>query len=85
MSIMRALTLLLAALLAGCENGTLAITDDQRAAVKAKTDERQQARKAAFADCMTLAAKLTRNSDDDVAEVVDECGREAYKQTYHIR
>lgn len=44
-----------------------------------------EARIAAFKMCMELAAKMPRQSDDDVADIVDSCSTQAYYQTQYIK
>jgi Sec-independent protein translocase protein TatA len=43
-----------------------------------------EARHAAFVQCMELAAKITRQSDDNVAEVVSECSTQAAYITNYL-
>lgn len=38
-----------------------------------------------FVECMELAAKLQRQGDDDVSDVVDECSNEAYYMANQIK
>lgn len=61
----------------GCENGVLVLTEDDRAAVKLKAKERGDIRRALFVECMELAAKMPRQSDDDVSDIVQACGGQA--------
>lgn len=42
---------------------------------------RGEARIRIFTECMELAAKMPRQSDDDVAHIVDSCGDTAYYQS----
>ncbi len=44
-----------------------------------------EARQAQFRNCMELAAKLARQGDDDVSNVVTECHRVSIWQTEHIQ
>jgi hypothetical protein len=46
--------------------------------------ERGEARIAMFRECMTLAAEMPRQSDDDVSEVVSACSTQAWYMTKHI-
>lgn len=67
-------TLLLACLVfAGC-------TEPQQV-----TQKRGEARTALFKDCMDLAAKMPRQSDDDVAEIVKACATQSGYMTNHIQ
>ena len=31
-----------------------------------------------FVECMRLSAKITRQGDDDVSDIISECGSQAY-------
>lgn len=46
---------------------------------------RAEAIQAQFRICMELAARLARQGDDDVSNVVTECHRVANWQTEHIK
>lgn len=48
------------------------------------TKARGEARHAAFKECMELAAKIERKADDDVSNIVSECGGQAYYATNYI-
>ena len=37
-----------------------------------------------FVECMELAAKMPRQSDDDVGDIVSACGSHAYYTANHI-
>ena len=37
-----------------------------------------------FVECMYLAAKMPRQSDDDVADIVGECSSQAYYMAKHM-
>ncbi len=81
-------TLLIAALAAtliGCTNGAFTPTEESSAAKLAQDARRGAAREALFVKCMELAAKMPRQSDDNVAEVVNECSNQAYHMTNHIQ
>ena len=81
-------TLLIAALaatLTGCTNGAFTPTEESAAAKLAQDARRGAAREALFVKCMELAAKMPRQSDDNVAEVVNECSNQAYYMTNHIQ
>lgn len=45
---------------------------------------RGEARKAMFRECMELAAKMPRQSDDDVAGVVGECSAQSHYMTNYV-
>ena len=70
--------------LGGCENGAVVITDSARAAEKVKVKKRGDARKELFVECMSLAAKMPRQADDDVSDIVDECTTSSYYMTNYI-
>jgi hypothetical protein len=76
---------LLTAGLGGCENGAVTLTDEARATEKAKAAKQGDARVALFRECMTLAAKMPRQSDDDVSDVVQKCSRHAGFMTAYIQ
>jgi len=78
------LSLLTAVLCAGCENGSVTLTDEARKAEKAKVQRRGEARKELFVECMKLAAKMPRQADDDVSDIVDECTSSSYYMTNFI-
>jgi uncharacterized lipoprotein YajG len=67
--------LALAILLAGCSQ------QDSDSTLK----RRGEARAAAFAGCLELAAKITRQSDDDVADIVKACASASYHTTNYIK
>ena len=46
---------------------------------------RADARIALFRECMELAAKMPRQADDDVADVVHACSNQAFYMTNHIQ
>lgn len=46
---------------------------------------RGAARIALFKECMTLAAKMPRLADDNVAEIVSQCSNQAYYMTNHLQ
>ena len=41
-----------------------------------------EVRRELFVECMELAAKMPRQSDDDVADIVGECGSQSYYLSY---
>jgi hypothetical protein len=49
------------------------------------TQKRGEARITLFKECMELAAKMPRQSDDDVADVVSACASQAWYMTNHIQ
>jgi len=71
-------------LCAGCENGSVTLTEEARKSEKAKVQRRGEARKELFVECMKLAAKMPRQADDDVSDIVDECTRSSYYMTKFI-
>ena len=62
------------ALLAGCFDMTQPATPKKRG----------EARALMFTQCMELAAKMPRQSDDDVSDVVDSCAQQSYYITNYI-
>ena len=77
-------SLLTALLCAGCENWNVTLTDEARSTEKAKVKKRGEARKELFVECMKLAAKMPRQADDDVSDIVDECTGSSYYMTNFI-
>jgi hypothetical protein len=71
-----------AALLAACEVTT---TPEEAAAARARDAAQGAAREAMFVKCMELAAKMPRQADDDVADIVQECGAQSHYLTNYIR
>ena len=47
--------------------------------------ERGDARRSLFIQCMELAAKMPRESDDDVADIVDACSSQSSYMTNYLR
>lgn len=41
-------------------------------------------RRELFIECMNLSAKMPRQSDDDVADIIEECGSQSYYMSYAI-
>lgn len=76
---------MLTAVLGGCESGELAMTPEARAQVIATEAKRGAARTGLFKECMELAAKMPRQADDDVSDIVDECSSQAWYMTNHIK
>ena len=54
--------------------------EDSSATIKLKGDARQ----VFFKECMELAAKMPRQSDDDVSDVVSECGLQSHYLTNYL-
>ncbi len=80
-------TLLILALvlaITGCTNGAFTPTAEAEAAKLAQDSRRGAAREVLFVKCMELAAKMPRQSDDDVADVVQQCGSQSYYMTNYI-
>ena len=82
---MRLLVFALTAALAACTNGNFTPTPESVAAEEATAAARGAARLALFKECMELAAKLPRQADDDVADVVQQCSTQAYYMTNYIK
>lgn len=70
--------------LGGCENGNITLTAEARATEKIKVKKRGEARTELFRECMMLAAKMPRQADDDVSDIVDECTSSSYYMTNFI-
>jgi hypothetical protein len=49
------------------------------------SEARRTARVVLFKECMELAAKMPRQADDDVADIVQECGSQSYYMTNAIQ
>lgn len=61
-----------ALLLAGCDGEVL-------------SKSRGEARIAMFRECMELAAKMPRQFDDDVSDVVQACSTQSHYMTVYVR
>lgn len=70
--------------LGGCENGNITVTDEAGTAEKVKVKKRGEARMDLFKECMILAAKMPRQADDDVSDIVSECSSSSYYMTNFI-
>ena len=75
----------LAAALAGCTNEAFTPTAESAARKLAQDSRRGAAREALFVRCMELAAKMPRQADDDVSDIVDACATQSFYMTNHIR
>ena len=82
---MKYLLILIAISLSGCENGSLVLTDKDRQEEQDVIKRRGDARLVLFKECMNLAAKMPRQADDDVSDIVDECSSQAYYMTNFIK
>ena len=69
------LVLLLALVLTGCGKSL---------ETEAETKARGEARLSVFRECMELAAKMPRQSDDDVSDIVLKCQTASYYLTEHV-
>lgn len=49
------------------------------------TQKRGEARSTLFKECMELAAKMPRQADDDVADIVNACASQSWYMTNHIQ
>lgn len=49
------------------------------------SEYRGQVRLRIFKECMGLSAKITRQADDDVSDIVRACSNEAYYMSNHIQ
>lgn len=52
--------------------------------VKKNNPETGKLRHQIFTECMELAAKMPRQADDDVSDIVKECGRQSYYMANHM-
>ena len=50
-----------------------------------KTTKQGEARVVLFRECMALAAKMPRQADDDVSDIVKECSTQAYYMSGYVR
>ena len=75
----------LAVTLTGCTNGAFTPTEEASAAKLAQDARRGAAREALFVKCMELAAKMPRQSDDDVADVVSQCSTQSWYMTNYMK
>jgi hypothetical protein len=47
-------------------------------------EKKGKARIELFKKCMELSAKITRQADDDVSDIVNECSQQSYYMTNHV-
>ena len=73
---MKTLFILFCLMLFGCSKPI----EDTDATVKLRGDTRQTL----FKECMELAVKMPRHSDDDVADIVSACGNQSYYLTNYL-
>jgi hypothetical protein len=71
---MRLIITFMCILLIGCTDAKDAAT------IKIQGDARQ----VFFKECMDLATKMPRQSDDDVSDIISECGQQSYYLTNYI-
>lgn len=69
----------------GCENGNVVLTKKAIDAEAATNKKRGEARQQLFKECMLLAAKMPRQADDDVSDIVKECASSSYYMTNFIK
>jgi len=74
-----------AILLIGCTNGELTLTPEETKKSLERKKLKGEARKIVFVECMELAAKMPRQADDDVSDIVSECSSQAYYMTNYLR
>lgn len=79
---MKYISVLFIFVLIGCGNQTTALTGQAEDAVEKK---RGEARLELFTKCMELSAKITRQADDDVSDIVLACSNQAYYMTNFIK
>jgi len=77
--------LLLALIMAGCENGQLVLSDEARQAEQDKVQKQGAVRRETFIQCMELAAMSGRQGDDDVSDIVESCSSYAKSLTYYVQ
>jgi len=65
-------------LVAGCENGQIALTEEARSKIKENKNKQAEKRHEVFIQCMEIATRITRPADDDVSDIVDSCGNQSY-------
>lgn len=81
---MRTLIVLASLALCACTGGTFTPSEAASAAERASLAKRGAARTVLFKECMELAAKMPRQADDDVADVVSQCSTQAYYMTAYL-
>ncbi len=74
-----------ASLVVGCTDGKITLTAEAIAEVNAVTAKKGKARKELFIECMELSAKMERQGDDDVSDIVEECTTSSYYMTNYIK
>jgi len=72
-------------IISGCTDGRLTLTPEDAAIVEANVKKKGEARYLLFVNCMELAAKMPRQADDDVSEIVEECSSQAYYMTRYSK
>lgn len=75
---------LVAVFLAGCTNGEFTPTKESQVMAEQSKKIRGEARLKLFRECMELAAKMPRQADDDVADVVEECSSSSFYMTNYM-
>lgn len=63
----------------------LLLTGCTTAESKFEQADRGKLRHELFVECMELASKNPRKSDDDVHKIVDACGQESFYMANHMR
>ena len=79
------LVIILIILLIGCENGSIVLTKADRQSVKQLEAKVGIARIDLFVQCMELAAKMPRQADDDVSDIVAECSSVSHYMTNYMK
>lgn len=73
-----------ALLISGCENGQLVFSGEERQEAKDGALAQATKRHELFVQCLELAAKIERKGDDDVSDIIHECGNQAKYLANHL-
>ncbi len=76
---------LLALFVSGCTDGQIAFTDEESKKIIKNKIIAGEARNRLFIECMELAAKMPRQADDDVSDIVDSCSKQSYYMTVYLK
>ena len=76
---------LIVMLIVGCENGQILMSAKDREKIKASKIATATKRHELFVECLELAAKIIRKGDDDVSDIVDECGTQSLYMANHFK
>jgi len=68
----------------GCTDGKFVFTAKEKAVAEALEKHRGEERRKVFVQCMELAAKMPRQADDDVSDIVEACSQESHYMTNYL-